>query len=73
MGGAMLHVLRYVSCFYVYFAVMYAISISMLSVFQNVLLNLIYVTSDVKSFLRNSSTVDLLYRLSGQIRWKSID
>ena len=73
MSGAMFHFSRYVLCFCVYFVVMYAISISMLSVFQNVLINLIYVTSEVKSFLRNSSIVDLLYRLSGQTRWKCID
>ena len=73
MGGSMFHVSRYVSCFCGYFHVLYAISISMLSVFQNVSINLIYVTSEVKSFLRNCSIVDLLYRPSGQTRWKYIN
>ena len=63
MGGAMFYVSRYAACFCVYFPVVYAVSISMLSVFQNVLINLIYVTSKVKSFLRNSSIADLLYGL----------
>ena len=39
MGGAMFHVSRYVSYFCVYFTIMYAISNSMLSVFQNVSIN----------------------------------